>query len=155
MDENFPERLATREPAEPLMVARIDERQCIGCVLCLEACPFEAIAGAPKRMHTVLAALCTGCELCLPPCPVDCIAMVAAGRRWSTEDAAAARRRFDARRRPDGPPPTREGTPALAALPAFAGEDAEREFRRRAAAAAIERARARRLSRPDNGGSAR
>ncbi len=57
----------------PARVAVIDERLCIGCTLCLDACPVDAIVGAPRLMHTVIAALCTGCGLCLPPCPVDCI----------------------------------------------------------------------------------
>ena len=105
-------------------------------------------------MHTVLAALCTGCELCIPPCPVDCIDMVPAGRTWSVEDAAAARRRFDARRPHDGTR-DRRGTPPDPALPAFAAADAEREFRRRAAAAATERARARRLAHPGKASSNR
>ena len=59
-------------------VALIDEARCIGCARCLPACPVDAIVGAQKRMHTVIADLCTGCELCLPPCPVDCITMVTA-----------------------------------------------------------------------------
>ena len=58
-----------------LRVARIRERDCIGCARCLPACPVDAIVGAPQHMHTVLAAECTGCELCLDPCPVDCIDM--------------------------------------------------------------------------------
>lgn len=58
------------------MVAVIDEKTCIGCTLCIQACPVDAILGAAKQMHTVIAAECTGCELCLPPCPVDCILMV-------------------------------------------------------------------------------
>jgi electron transport complex protein RnfB len=61
---------------KPKMVAVIDEQTCIGCTLCIQACPVDAILGAAKQMHTVIAAECTGCELCLPPCPVDCIAMV-------------------------------------------------------------------------------
>lgn len=59
--------------AAPPRVAMIDEAICIGCTLCLTACPVDAIVGAPRLMHTVIAALCTGCGLCLPPCPVDCI----------------------------------------------------------------------------------
>ena len=56
--------------------ALIDESVCIGCNRCVEACPVDAIAGLPQRMHTVIADHCTGCELCLPPCPVDCISLV-------------------------------------------------------------------------------
>lgn len=58
------------------LVALIDETKCIGCTLCIQACPVDAILGAAKQMHSIIAAECTGCELCLPPCPVDCIAMV-------------------------------------------------------------------------------
>lgn len=57
-------------------VAVIDESLCIGCTLCIQACPVDAILGAAKQMHTVIAKECTGCELCLPPCPVECIEMV-------------------------------------------------------------------------------
>ncbi len=57
-------------------VAVIDEKICIGCTLCIQACPVDAILGAAKQMHTVIASECTGCDLCLPPCPVDCIEMV-------------------------------------------------------------------------------
>ncbi len=77
-----------------LQVARIDESRCIGCTLCIQACPVDAIAGASRRMHTVLAADCTGCGLCLPPCPVDCIEMLAVEpeRSWTRDDADRARR---------------------------------------------------------------
>jgi len=61
---------------KPKALAVIDEARCIGCTLCIQACPVDAIVGAAKQMHTVIAAQCTGCELCVPPCPVDCIAMV-------------------------------------------------------------------------------
>ena len=64
---------------KPPAVAVIDEAVCIGCTLCIVACPVDAIVGARKRLHTVLTADCSGCELCLPPCPVDCIRMVAVG----------------------------------------------------------------------------
>lgn len=61
--------------AKPKAVAQIVEQDCIGCTLCIQACPVDAILGAAKQMHTVIADECTGCELCLPPCPVDCIRM--------------------------------------------------------------------------------
>ncbi len=63
----------------PALVAVIDEERCIGCVKCLPPCPVDAIVGARRQMHTVIAALCTGCELCIAPCPVDCISMIPRG----------------------------------------------------------------------------
>ena len=60
----------------PRAVAFIDEQLCIGCTLCIQACPVDAIIGAAKQMHTILPSLCTGCDLCVAPCPVDCILMV-------------------------------------------------------------------------------
>ncbi len=71
------------------LVAIIDEQTCIGCTLCIQACPVDAILGSAKRMHTVIIDECTGCELCLPPCPVDCIDMVPSEQtiddwKWST-----------------------------------------------------------------------
>ena len=83
---------------KPPMVAVVDEAACIGCTLCIQACPVDAIAGAPRLMHTVIAAECTGCELCIPPCPVDCIAMVETTPRMpGKERAVLARRRYAAR----------------------------------------------------------
>ena len=69
-------------------VVYIDEQTCIGCTLCIQACPVDAILGSAKHMHTVIADECTGCKLCLPPCPVDCIDMVPAPQtiedwKWS------------------------------------------------------------------------
>ena len=64
------------EHSEVPLVAVIDEMNCIGCTLCIQACPVDAILGSAKHMHTIIESECTGCELCLPPCPVDCIDMV-------------------------------------------------------------------------------
>jgi electron transport complex protein RnfB len=85
---------------KPPMAAVIDEAVCIGCTLCIQACPVDAIVGAAKLMHTVIAAECTGCELCIPPCPVDCIAMIERRPAVSrTERAALAKQRYLARNR--------------------------------------------------------
>ena len=86
----------------PRRIAVVDEAWCIGCTLCIDACPVDAIVGAPKRMHGVWADGCTGCELCLPPCPMDCIHMqplsnpaLAAQTGWSAwSDAQAQRARL-------------------------------------------------------------
>lgn len=80
----------------PFKIAIIDEAHCIGCTLCIAACPVDAIVGANKRMHTVITAACTGCDLCLPACPVDCIEMVIAPPEleWTTQRARTARERY-------------------------------------------------------------
>jgi electron transport complex protein RnfB len=80
-------------------VALIDESRCIGCTLCIEACPVDAIAGARGYLHTVIADWCIGCELCVPPCPVDCIEMVPAPRPWTAADAKGAKLRARLRRK--------------------------------------------------------
>lgn len=95
----------SRGEHKPPLVALIDEARCIGCTLCIQACPVDAIVGAQKVMHTVITAYCTGCELCLPPCPVDCIELVPLAQALDRApahprgfDPDAARRRHDARK---------------------------------------------------------
>lgn len=84
-------------------IAVIDEAICIGCTLCIQACPVDAIVGAAKQMHSVIDEKCTGCDLCIPPCPVDCISMVTVtGDKtgwdaWSQQQADAARHQHDFR----------------------------------------------------------
>ena len=80
-------------------VAVIDEAWCIGCTLCIKACPADCIVGAPKAMHVVVTAQCTGCELCVPACPVDCISMpevttTTGWAAWSQPQADEARERY-------------------------------------------------------------
>ncbi|HEY0296146.1 MAG TPA: electron transport complex subunit RsxB [Bordetella sp.] len=142
----------TRGRHGPLLAAVIDEAHCIGCTLCIQACPVDAIVGANKRMHTVLADLCTGCDLCVPPCPVDCISMVPANRAWTPADAQAARQRHQARgarlaRLAADNTRLMADAPALdqpAAAAAPTPHDAERK--RSAVESALARARARRAA---------
>ncbi|AKS41666.1 electron transport complex subunit RsxB [Wenzhouxiangella marina] len=74
------------------VIARIDEDRCIGCTLCIQACPVDAIFGAARQMHTVIEAECTGCELCLPPCPVDCIDLLPKSQAYRPPRPGADRR---------------------------------------------------------------
>ncbi|MCA8089974.1 electron transport complex subunit RsxB [Burkholderia anthina] len=148
----------------PRAVAFIDESLCIGCTLCMQACPVDAIVGAPKQMHTIVESLCTGCDLCVPPCPVDCIAMVpVTGDRtgwdaWSQEQADAARERHDRRlarqrrereaaearaaaRRAAKPAPAAGQPDTQPAAPSAAPADDADAKKRAIIAAALERAR--------------
>ena len=115
-------------------VAVIDEARCIGCTLCIAACPVDAITGARSLMHTVIERYCIGCDLCVAPCPVDCIEMVPAREEWSQDDVTAAKRRARARK-------TRLATPAVP-IPAPTE-------RRAVVAAALERVRARRAAKSE------
>jgi electron transport complex protein RnfB len=81
---------------KPRQIAYIDEDACIGCTLCIKACPVDAIIGANKMMHTVIADECSGCDLCLPACPVDCIHLLPDPHEWTVERKLRARNRFDA-----------------------------------------------------------
>jgi electron transport complex protein RnfB len=84
----------------PVRLASIDAQRCIGCALCLDACPVDAITGAFKFMHAVIEDDCTGCELCLPSCPVDCIEMFSPAQpiEWTSDKADQARQHFEKRR---------------------------------------------------------
>jgi electron transport complex protein RnfB len=138
----------------PLHVAVIDEPLCIGCTLCIQACPVDAIVGAARVMHTVVAEWCNGCDLCVAPCPMDCIAMVPVlpARVWDDNDARGSRARYEARaRRLAVERAEREQSLLLKAqskLAELSGRDdlaPEESARKRAVVqAAIERARARR-----------
>jgi electron transport complex protein RnfB len=147
-------------------VAFIDEKVCIGCTLCIQACPVDAIVGAAKQMHTVIADLCTGCDLCVAPCPVDCIAMISVtpGKTgwdaWSQQAANAARARHDSRtlrlQREKTENDARLAAKAAAKLKeveaqetASPQEQAEKERKRAIITAAIERARLQKLSGSD------
>ena len=150
-------------PAKTLpTLAVIDEALCIGCTLCIQACPVDAIVGANKQMHTVIAEECTGCELCVAPCPVDCIRMqplalprgplAAYGRRAAARaakrKATIARRRHQFRlcrlERDEAEPATRLRA-TLAAAPSDSADPAQ--VQPSAVLAAIERARAKRAVR--------
>jgi Na+-translocating ferredoxin:NAD+ oxidoreductase subunit B len=140
----------------PLRIARIDEARCIGCTLCIQACPVDAIVGTARAMHTVVAAECTGCDLCLAPCPVDCIDMVAPqpAREWTRADADGARARLHERQRRERDALRRQDENLLATarhkLEELDGRDdlarAEIERRRAIVAGALARAQARRAA---------
>ena len=164
------QRLAevTGQPARPLdpafgaegprHVAWIDEAWCIGCTLCIKACPVDCIVGGNKRMHTVIEAQCTGCELCLPVCPVDCIALDnVTGERtgwqaWSPTQSDDARRRYEmtsSRRlrieREQAKTLEIKAKDKLARLPELVkGTPAELDHKRATIEAALARARAKR-----------
>lgn len=124
-------------------VAVVDEASCIGCALCLKACPVDAIVGAGKRMHTVIDVLCTGCELCIPVCPVDCISLVNASAEatgwnaWGDAQAGVSRGRYAAHQR---------RAANEAAMTATSPSPASGASKRDAVAAAVARARLARVA---------
>ncbi|MFZ6747842.1 electron transport complex subunit RsxB [Undibacterium sp. Ren11W] len=141
----------------PRPVAVIEEAYCIGCTLCIQACPVDAILGAAKQMHTVLPELCTGCDLCVAPCPVDCITMVNVSadntgwEAWTAMQAAQARKQYESRQtrlvREQQENEERLLAKANAKLlavsaetPLSAEQAAEKERKRQIISAAIERA---------------
>ena len=147
----------------PRRLAVIDEAWCIGCTLCIKACPVDCIVGAPKRMHHLIDELCTGCDLCMPVCPVDCISMVevtpglGGWDAWSDRQADEARERYAFHRfRTDRDKQENDERLALRAqakladLPAASAiTDPQALDRKRAVIeAALARARARRAERP-------
>ena len=145
----------------PRTVAVIDEAWCIGCTLCLDVCPTDAILGSNKLMHTVIEPYCTGCELCVPVCPVDCISLEnvtgdrSGWKAWSQAQADEALHRYQLRverlEREDALQRSRLEDKALAKLadlPAHThgAEGAEADRKRAVIEAALARARARRNS---------
>jgi electron transport complex protein RnfB len=142
----------------PRPVAFIDEALCIGCTLCIQACPVDAILGAAKQMHSILPSLCTGCDLCVAPCPVDCISMLPVTDEhtgwdaWSQQQADGARARHDLRsvrlQRERDENDARLAAKAVAKMKEVTAEVtntpqelAEKERKRAIIAAAMERAR--------------
>jgi electron transport complex protein RnfB len=148
----------------PRPVAFIDESLCIGCTLCIQACPADAIVGAAKLMHTLVPSLCTGCDLCVAPCPVDCIVMypvtgeLTGWQAWTQPQADAARARHQQRaarlRREQQESEARLAARAQRAVQASSADgtpeqQAEKERKRAIIAQAMERARARAPAKPE------
>ena len=146
----------------PRLLAVIDEAHCIGCTLCIKACPVDCILGAPKRMHTVIDDQCTGCELCLPACPVDCIALLpitaphTGWAAWTPQQADAARQRYQDRQlrahrlaRENDDRLANQAAAKLADLPAHSlhTDPATLDRKRAVVEAALARARARQAER--------
>jgi electron transport complex protein RnfB len=141
----------------PRAVAFIDPQKCIGCTLCIQACPVDAIVGASKQMHVVLDDWCTGCDLCIPPCPVDCISMInvtgssTGWDAWSPDLAKVSRDRYqkreirlDREQRDSDERLAKKAQAKLAAVnaehPSSADEEKEKERKRAIIAVAIARA---------------
>ncbi len=146
----------------PRLVAFIDPQKCIGCTLCIQTCPVDAIVGTSKQMHVVLREWCTGCDLCIPPCPVDCIHMIdVTGTQtgwdaWSQELADISRKRYhnreqrlDRERKDNAERLAKKSASKLVAVnaesPSSADELKKQERKRAIIAAAIARAQQKKL----------
>jgi len=138
-----------RGPATERRMAWIDESRCVRCTLCIRPCPVDAITGAPKQLHAVLAEHCTGCGLCLSPCPVDCIEMrPLADPSWTRSQADRARERHATREARLAADAVREAARRAARVaPLSASGVAESARRRTVIASALARAAAKRASR--------
>jgi electron transport complex protein RnfB len=127
----------------PRPLAVIDEKECIGCTLCIKACPVDAIIGAPKKLHFVINDRCTGCDLCVAPCPVDCIEMVPVTEKltgweaWSNEQANFAKHNYEAHKsrqaREERDLLIRQSNKAASKLAAFSSENDTAEKARKKA----------------------
>lgn len=126
----------------PRATAVVVEAACIGCTLCIQACPVDAIVGASGQMHTVVTEWCTGCELCLPPCPVDCISMLVLPEHGESAQVAAdrARQRYETRRQRIAGEQRRKAE-RLAAKAAAVLSEAAADMRQALVTAAVARAR--------------
>jgi len=133
-------------------VAVIDEDWCIGCTLCIKACPTDAILGLNKRMHTVIPEHCTGCELCVPACPVDCIRMENASGQasgwaaWSVQQADQARNRYHLRSQRLAREDEKQAVPQPAGAAPESSAKPAPDAKQAAIAAALARARAQRAT---------
>jgi len=138
----------------PRALAVIDENWCIGCTLCLKACPTDAIMGSNKMMHTVIEPWCTGCELCIPVCPVDCISLenVTGSRTgwqaWSQQEADMTKARYAGhqarQKKEDGKPAGSTPVAPTASAARPESDPAVVDRKRAVIEAALARARARR-----------